>query len=96
MKDAIRSKLDEHVKGSYCARSLLMVDSAASPPPCLCYSCADSALGLLSAGVIDVEVVMSKDAPGTGRGFCFVEFYNHSAAAHAKGTFGGENFRCER
>lgn len=49
----------------------------------------------LSAGVIDVEVVMSKDAPGTGRGFCFVEFYNHSAAAHAKGVLGSENFRCE-
>lgn len=58
MKDAIHSKLDEHVKG-----------------------------------VVDVEVVMSKDAPGTGRGFCFVEFYNHSAAAHAKGVLGGENFR---
>lgn len=47
----------------------------------------------LNAGVVDVEVVMSKDAPGTGRGFCFVEFYNHSAAAHAKGVLGGENFR---
>ena len=47
----------------------------------------------LIAGVIDVEVVMSKDAPGSGRGFCFVEFYNHSAAAHAKGVLGGENFR---
>ncbi len=45
------------------------------------------------AGVIDVEVVMSKDAPGTGRGFCFVEFYNHSAAAHAKGVLGSETFR---
>lgn len=43
--------------------------------------------------MVDVEVVMSKDAPGTGRGFCFVEFYNHSAAAHAKGVLGGENFR---
>lgn len=45
------------------------------------------------AGVVDVEVVMSKDAPGTGRGFCFVEFYNHSAAAHAKGVLGSETFR---
>lgn len=44
-------------------------------------------------GVVDVEVVMSKDAPGTGRGFCFVEFYNHSAAAHAKGVLGSETFR---
>ena len=45
------------------------------------------------AGVVDVEVVMSKEQPGFGRGFCFVEFYNHSAAAHAKGVFGSENFR---
>jgi len=37
--------------------------------------------------------VMSKDAPGTGRGFCFVEFYNHSAAAHAKGVLGSDTFR---
>ncbi|KAL0028222.1 hypothetical protein WJX79_002460 [Trebouxia sp. C0005] len=44
-------------------------------------------------GVVDVEVVMSKDAPGTGRGFCFVEFYNHSAAAHAKGVLGSDTFR---
>lgn len=92
MKDAIHAKLDEHVKGSYCARSLRSclqsnVNSASEAAHQLVMVC------FMVAGVIDVEVVMSKDAPGTGRGFCFVEFYNHSAAAHAKGVLGSETFR---
>lgn len=92
MKDAIHSKLDEHVKGSYCARSLLLVDLLQMNDGASIITVQTLYLAL-SAGVVDVEVVMSKDAPGTGRGFCFVEFYNHSAAAHAKGVLGGENFR---
>ena len=50
-------------------------------------------LSAAAAGVVDVEVVMSKEQPGSGRGFCFVEFYNHSAAAHAKTLLGSENFQ---
>lgn len=51
------------------------------------------ALPAVAAGVVDVEVVMSKEQPGSGRGFCFVEFYNHSAAAHAKTLLGSDNFQ---
>ncbi len=92
MKDRIHAKLDEHVKGSYNMRSLLLTclpraRKPSSAPVTKFSSC------IMIAGVVDVEVVMSKDAPGTGRGFCFVEFYNHSAAAHAKGVLGSDTFR---
>lgn len=50
-------------------------------------------LFVVSAGVVDVEVVMSKEQPGSGRGFCFAEFYNHSAAAHAKTKLGSDDFQ---
>lgn len=57
-------------------------------------ACVSNALlSAVTAGVVDVEVVMSKEQPGSGRGFCFVEFYNHSAAAHAKTMLGSDNFQ---
>ena len=93
MKDAIRAKLNEHVKGSYVHAAccpLLLSDSQNCRLGMQCIAIRPL---LLAAGVVDVEVVMSKEAPGTGRGFCFVEFYNHSAAAHAKGLLGSENYR---
>lgn len=92
MKDAIRAKLNEHVKGSHVVQLVVLHPSATPLGAAAC----TNAMGIccMIAGVVDVEVVMSKEAPGTGRGFCFVEFYNHSAAAHAKGVLGSDSFRC--
>ena len=37
---------------------------------------------------------MSKDFPGQNRGFCFLEFYNHACAQHAKSALSSPTFQC--
>lgn len=37
---------------------------------------------------------MSKEIPGQNRGFCFLEFYNHACAQHAKAALSPPNFQC--
>ena len=46
------------------------------------------------AGLESVELLMSKEIPGQNRGFCFLEFYNHACAQHAKAALSPPNFQC--
>ena len=45
-------------------------------------------------GLESVELLMSKEIPGQNRGFCFLEFYNHACAQHAKAALSPPNFQC--
>lgn len=45
------------------------------------------------AGLESVELLMSKEIPGQNRGFCFLEFYNHACAQHAKAALSPPNFQ---
>lgn len=45
------------------------------------------------AGVIDVELLMDREQ-SLNRGFCFVEFYNHSTADLARKILSRPDFRC--
>lgn len=47
-----------------------------------------------ATGLESVELLMSKEIPGQNRGFCFLEFYNHACAQHAKAALSPPNFQC--
>jgi heterogeneous nuclear ribonucleoprotein R len=52
-------------------------------------------IGGSAAGLESVELLMSKEIPGQNRGFCFLEFYNHACAQHAKAALSPPNFQCD-